>query len=70
MIDDLDLLLHHGHPPGEVGVLPDLPGQLVQFCFRHGLGFAIIRPFAATAEEGAWKKSKLEKVKNYILAPL
>ena len=34
------------------------------------MDFAVIRPFAATAEDGAWKQSKLEKVKNYILAQL
>ena len=34
------------------------------------MDFNIIVPFARTAEEGAWKSSKLEKVKNYILAQL
>ena len=41
MIDDLDLLLHHGHPSGEVVVLPDFPGQLVQLGFRDGLRLAV-----------------------------
>ena len=31
------------------------------------MDFHIIAPFAATAEAGAWKRSRLEKVKAYIL---
>ena len=34
------------------------------------MDFTIIVPFAATAEEGAWKRSPLEKVKRYILRQL
>ena len=34
------------------------------------MDFAIIVPFAQTAEEGAWKRSGLEKVKAYILRQL
>ena len=34
------------------------------------MDFNIIVPFAKTAEEGAWKHSKLEKVKEYILKQL
>ncbi len=34
------------------------------------MDFRVIVPFAETAEEGAWKKSKLEKVKQYILRQL
>ena len=34
------------------------------------MDFSIIVPFAATAEEGAWKRSPLEKVKRYILRQL
>jgi poly-gamma-glutamate synthesis protein (capsule biosynthesis protein) len=34
------------------------------------MDFHIIVPLAARAEEGAWKKSKLEQVKNYILRQL
>ena len=30
--------------------------------------FKTIVPFSRKAEEGRWKESKLEKVKNYILA--
>jgi hypothetical protein len=31
------------------------------------LDFFILCPLAAKADEGGWKKSKLEDVKNYIL---
>ena len=36
MIDHLDLLLHHRHPPGKTVMLPDLPGQFIDFgiCYR------------------------------------
>ena len=34
------------------------------------MDFGIIVPFARKAEEGLWKKSKLEKVKEYILRQL
>lgn len=34
------------------------------------MDFDIIVPFSRTAEDGAWKKSKLEKVKQYILCQL
>ncbi len=34
------------------------------------MDFNIIVPFSEKAEEGAWKKSKLEKVKEYILRQL
>ncbi len=34
------------------------------------MDFAVLKPFAATAEEGAWKRSRLEKVKEYILRQL
>ena len=34
------------------------------------MDFNIIVPFSKKAEEGLWKESKLEKVKNYILAQL
>ncbi|MBE6910647.1 MAG: CapA family protein [Ruminococcaceae bacterium] len=34
------------------------------------MDFRIIAPFAATAADGAWKKSTLEKVKAYILRQL
>ncbi len=34
------------------------------------MDFHIIAPFAATAAEGAWKRSSLEKVKAYILRQL
>lgn len=34
------------------------------------MDFNVIVPFSKTAEEGAWKHSKLEKVKNYILRQL
>ena len=34
------------------------------------MDFGIIVPFAATAEEGAWQKSRLEPVKAYILSLL
>ena len=34
------------------------------------MDFHIIVPLAARAEEGAWKKSKMEQVKNYILRQL
>ncbi len=34
------------------------------------MDFRIIAPFAATAAQGAWKKSRLEKVKAYILRQL
>jgi poly-gamma-glutamate synthesis protein (capsule biosynthesis protein) len=34
------------------------------------MDFHIIAPFAATAAEGAWKRSTLEKVKQYILRQL
>jgi len=30
----------------------------------------LVVPFAKRAEEGAWRKSKLEKVKEYILKQL
>ncbi len=33
----------------------------------EALDFRIICPFAETAEDGRWKKSRLEKVKKYIL---
>ncbi len=36
----------------------------------HHMDFAVLLPIAEQAEEGAWKQSKLEKVKNYILAQL
>lgn len=32
------------------------------------MDLAIVVPYAATAEKGEWKKSKLEKVKKYMLA--
>ena len=31
------------------------------------MDFSVLVPFAKTAEEGAWKRSKLEKVKAYLL---
>ena len=34
------------------------------------MDFGIIVPFAETAEAGAWRRSKLEKVKDYILRQL
>ena len=34
------------------------------------MDFNIIVPFSKKAEEGEWKKSKLEKVKEYILRQL
>ena len=34
------------------------------------MDFGIIVPYAKTADEGAWKESKLEKVKEYILRQL
>ncbi len=34
------------------------------------MDFAVLKPFAATAEAGAWKRSRLEKVKNHILRQL
>jgi len=34
------------------------------------MDFSVIVPFSKQAEEGAWKKSKLEKVKAYILRQL
>ena len=34
------------------------------------MDFGIIVPFAEKAEAGAWKESKLEKVKEYILRQL
>lgn len=40
MIDDFDLLLHNRHPPGELVVLPDFPGQFFQFRIGNGLGGA------------------------------
>ena len=36
----------------------------------EALDFQIICPFAKTADEGEWKKSKLENVKKYILEQL
>ena len=33
----------------------------------EGLDFHIICPIAEQAEKGAWKESKLESVKEYIL---
>ena len=40
MIDDLDLFLHHRHPPGEVIVLPHLGGETFQLGVRDRLGGA------------------------------
>ena len=37
MIDNLDLLFHHRHAPGEVVVLAHLARQLVNLAVRHGL---------------------------------
>ena len=37
VVDDLDLLLHHRDPFGEVVVFPDLPGQLLDLGVRHRL---------------------------------
>ena len=34
------------------------------------MDFDIILPFSRKWEEGAWKQSKLEKVKEYILKQL
>ncbi|MBR2048808.1 MAG: CapA family protein [Oscillospiraceae bacterium] len=34
------------------------------------MDFSVLVPFARTAEEGAWKRSRLEKVKQYILAQM
>ncbi len=34
------------------------------------MDFSVIVPFAETAEEGAWKRCGLEKVKAYILRQL
>ena len=34
------------------------------------MDFHIIVPFSKKADEGLWKQSKLEKVKQYILAQL
>ena len=34
------------------------------------MDFNVIVPFSKTAEEGAWKYSKLDKVKAYILKQL
>lgn len=39
VIGDLDLLLQHRNAPGEVVMLPDFPGQLVQF----GVGDSLLR---------------------------
>ncbi len=36
----------------------------------HHMDFAVLEPLAARADEGAWKQSKLEKVKDYILEQL
>ena len=36
----------------------------------EALDFQIICPFALTAEQGAWKESRLERVKRYILEQL
>lgn len=33
-----DLFLHHRHPPCEMIVLPDLPGQLRELLIRYRLG--------------------------------
>ena len=41
VVNDLNLLLHHGHTPGEVVMLPDFPGQLVQLGFRDSLRLAV-----------------------------
>ena len=41
VVDDLDLLLHHGHSPGEVVMFPNLPGKLVQLGLRDRLAFAV-----------------------------
>ena len=34
------------------------------------MDFRVIVPLSQKAEEGAWKRSRLEKVKAYILAQL
>ena len=34
------------------------------------MDFNVIVPFSRKAEEGLWKQSKLEKVKEYILRQL
>ncbi len=41
VVDHLDLLLHHRHPPGKAVVLPHLPGQLLQLRIRYGLPSAV-----------------------------
>ena len=37
VVDDFDLLLDHRHSAGKIVVLPDLPGQLLQFRLRDSL---------------------------------
>ena len=39
VIGYLDLLLYHRHTPGKVVVLPDLPGQFLNFGVCHCLGY-------------------------------
>ena len=39
VIDHFDLLLYHRHTLGKVIVLSYLPGQFLDFCIRHCLGY-------------------------------
>ena len=41
VINHLNLLLHNRHPPGKVVVLPDFPGQFVNFGLHNCLGLSI-----------------------------
>lgn len=45
---------------------PKRPGRVI----GEALDFQIIYPFSKTAEKGEWKKSRLEKVKKYILSEM
>ena len=37
---------------------------------KEHMDLSIIVPFAATAKEGAWKKSSLESVKNWMVSQI
>ena len=54
---------------GHVSPLSDTAGVVGFFAGAH-MDFNIIVPFSWKWKDGEWKKSKLEKVKNYILAQL
>ena len=41
VIDDLYLLLYHGHSPGKTIVLPDFAGQFVNLGFHDCLASAV-----------------------------